>query len=101
MLVLCIGVWLSLVERYVRDVEAAGSNPVTPIDPPQTSGLRRFYCKKPLIPKIGQGFFFCRFFLSGAYTKGGTDSPAHPNQFFCKQKIPYAHKNQWPVDFAH
>lgn len=23
-------VWLSLVERYVRDVEAAGSNPVTP-----------------------------------------------------------------------
>ncbi len=26
-----IGVWLSLVERYVRDVEAAGSNPVTPI----------------------------------------------------------------------
>ena len=27
-----IGVWLSLVERYVRDVEAAGSNPVTPIN---------------------------------------------------------------------
>jgi hypothetical protein len=26
-----IGVWLSLVERYVRDVEVAGSNPVTPI----------------------------------------------------------------------
>ena len=26
-----IGVWLSLVERYVRDVEAAGSNPVTPM----------------------------------------------------------------------
>ena len=26
------GVWLSLVERYVRDVEAAGSNPVTPIE---------------------------------------------------------------------
>ena len=25
------GVWLSLVERYVRDVEVAGSNPVTPI----------------------------------------------------------------------
>ena len=23
------GVWLSLVERYVRDVEVAGSNPVT------------------------------------------------------------------------
>ena len=27
-----IGVWLSLVERYVRDVEVAGSNPVTPIN---------------------------------------------------------------------
>ena len=26
-----IGVWLSLVERYVRDVEVAGSNPVTQI----------------------------------------------------------------------
>ena len=25
-----IGVWLSLVERYVRDVEVACSNPVTP-----------------------------------------------------------------------
>lgn len=38
------GVWLSLVERYVRDVEAAGSNPVTPI------------CKKP----YSQGFFYFR-----------------------------------------
>ena len=27
------GVWLSLVERIVRDDEAAGSNPVTPISP--------------------------------------------------------------------
>ncbi len=27
-----IGVWLSLVERYVRDVEAASSNLVTPTD---------------------------------------------------------------------
>lgn len=60
-----------------------------------------FLLQKPLIPKIGQGFFFCRLFLSGTYTKGDTDSPAHPNQFFCKRKIPYAHKNQWPVDFAH
>ncbi len=25
-----IGAWLSLVERYVRDVEVAGSNPVAP-----------------------------------------------------------------------
>ena len=35
-----IGVWLSLVERYVRDVEAAGSNPVTPI---LSSMLRRIF----------------------------------------------------------
>ena len=27
----CRGVWLSLVERYVRDVEVACSNHVTPI----------------------------------------------------------------------
>ena len=26
-----VGAWLSLVERYVRDVEVAGSNPVAPI----------------------------------------------------------------------
>ena len=96
-----IGVWLSLVERYVRDVEVAGSNPVTPIDPPQASVCGVFYCQKPLIPKLGRGFFFCRLFLSGTYTKGDMDSPAHPNRFFCKRKIPYAHKNQWLVDFAH
>ena len=27
---ICYGVWLSSVERLVRDQEAAGSNPVTP-----------------------------------------------------------------------
>ena len=32
------GVWLSMVERFVRDEEAAGSNPVTPIK--QISQLR-------------------------------------------------------------
>ena len=39
-------VWLSLVERYVRDVEVAGSNPVTPIDAPQASVCGVFYCLK-------------------------------------------------------
>ena len=29
--ILLFGVWLSLVERFVRDEEAVGSNPVTPI----------------------------------------------------------------------
>ena len=37
------GVWLSLVERYVRDVEAAGSNPVTPIHPPFYGGFFIFH----------------------------------------------------------
>ena len=36
--------WLSLVERYVRDVEVAGSNPVTPMN---DKGI------------LGKGFFFC------------------------------------------
>ena len=34
-----IGVWLSLVERYVRDVEVAGSNPVTPMELMNTTKL--------------------------------------------------------------
>ena len=34
-----IGVWLSLVERYVRDVEVAGSNPVTPTYPSFSRGI--------------------------------------------------------------
>ena len=38
-------VWLSLVERYVRDVEAAGSNPVTSTTskPPKNGGLEPFF----------------------------------------------------------
>ena len=34
----CGEVWLSLVERHVRDVEAAGSNPVTSTNTLQQSG---------------------------------------------------------------
>ena len=30
--IVCFEVWLSLVERFVRDEEAAGSNPVTSIN---------------------------------------------------------------------
>lgn len=39
------GVWRSLVARYVRDVEAAGSNPVTPTitDLPETPAKRSAY----------------------------------------------------------
>ena len=45
-------VWLSLVERYVRDVEAAGSNPVTSII---TEGVDTF---KPRI---------CAFFVASEF----------------------------------
>ena len=40
----CIEMWLSLVERCVRDAEAAGSNPVisTNILCPKMSDFRRF-----------------------------------------------------------
>ena len=34
-----IGMWLSLVEHYVRDVGAAGSNPVTPDQKRQTNRI--------------------------------------------------------------
>ena len=42
------GVWLSLVERYVRDVEAAGSNPVTPTpwQGHMTSEIGRASCRE-------------------------------------------------------
>ena len=42
--------WLSLVERYVRDVEVAGSNPVASIPwqvrrkPRKLAGFRLFLC---------------------------------------------------------
>lgn len=52
-----IGVWLSLVERYVRDVEAAGSNPVTPIHP-------RFYGGFSFLQREKAGWLW--FGLSGA-----------------------------------
>ena len=42
-----IGVWLSLVERYVRDVEAGGSNPLTStILKTRIHKGSRFFCKK-------------------------------------------------------
>ena len=48
-------VWLSLVERYVRDVEAAGSNPVT-----STSGKP---CKSVFCAGF-KGFLFQDIYLS-------------------------------------
>lgn len=37
-----IGMWLSLVEHYVRDVGAAGSNPVIPTIPSVLTEPERF-----------------------------------------------------------
>ena len=53
-----IGVWLSLVERMVRDHEAGGSNPLTPT----ISKMRR------------QTVMVCRFLISTKTTISGLDS---------------------------
>ena len=46
------GVWLSLVERDVRDVEAAGSNPVTPKkEKKQGEALLFFFFEENGFPK--------------------------------------------------
>ena len=53
--------WLSLVERCVRDAEAVGSNPVTPID------LRKVgEAGKYSIP----GFFVATFINSQVFQEG-------------------------------
>ena len=46
-----VEVWLSLVERYVRDVEAVGSNPVT--------STRKRRCRKA----SHKAFPLCDFFF--------------------------------------
>ena len=42
----CYGLWLSLVERSVRDREVAGSNPVNPTRNEQVGGIAppTFFC---------------------------------------------------------
>ena len=46
------GLWLSLVERLVRDEEAVGSNPTSPTEPLSVRGIR----KTVLAPrKVGYG----------------------------------------------
>ena len=57
------GVWLSLVERCVRDAEAAGSNPVTPTKLMFIVGLfcyEHFLC---YTIKIIIGFLFYVFYI--------------------------------------
>lgn len=53
-----IEAWLSLVERYIRDVEVAGSNPVASI----------FFVQNPKTEMFSDFFFFLKVFV-GMYTK--------------------------------
>lgn len=64
-------VWLSLVEQYVRDVWAAGSNPVTstiffPEDPARGGS------------RLQDLLFFCFLGRSGARPGGGAPGPFAP-----------------------
>ena len=52
-----IGVWLSLVERYVRDVEVACSNHVTPTDEKTTKLIKALWFFHALTHSIGDGEF--------------------------------------------
>ena len=56
-----LGVWLSLVKRYVRDVEIGGSNPLTP-----TIGCycRAVFDKFVAQPVPSTGFLLCIFVLT-------------------------------------
>src|SRR5690242_3614499 len=44
-----VGAWLSLVERFVRDEEVAGSNPVAPIFSPQALGASAYAPRKRVL----------------------------------------------------
>lgn len=48
------GVWLSLVERSVRDAEVVGSNPITPMEDPGAS-LGLFVCSSVLVARTLPG----------------------------------------------
>ena len=65
--------WLSLVERYVRDVEVAGSNPVTPIKKMGTVRCPFFLSKvreqikRPIRPERREGVEGLRGLPMGVY----------------------------------
>ena len=69
------GVWLSLVERYVRDVEVAGSNPVTPTNEKESLEKGSFFVIEMKerstdvpVPRSFYTRFFFFFFASGRNT---------------------------------
>ena len=64
-------VWLSLVEQYVRDVWAAGSNPVT---------STIFFLEDPARGRqpLAGSFVFCFLGRSGARPGGGAPGPFAP-----------------------
>ena len=55
---LVIGAWLSLVERYVRDVEVAGSNPVAPtiLTTPTEALTQVTFCLLRVATRFGQDY---------------------------------------------
>ena len=69
-----------MVERYVRDVEAAGSNPVTPIHP-------RFYGGFSFLQKEKAGWLW--FGLSGACQIFGFGVARLDNLFSFHQVLKY------------
>ena len=67
--------WLSLVERYVRDVEVAGSNPVTPTNEKESLKKGSFFMIEMRerstdvpVPRSFYTRFFFFFFASGRNT---------------------------------
>ena len=72
-----IGVWLSLVERYVRDVEVACSNHVTPII---LCLILPFFYQNPFIPGKTNGMLSIKLYLIVIVTVGiilKRDNAAH------------------------
>ena len=60
------GMWLSLVERCVRDAEAAGSNPVIPTQKKPLMRISGFFVYKGLLCRK----FFPPFKSHGPYRSG-------------------------------
>ena len=68
--------WLSLVERYVRDVEAAGSNPVTPT-PEDVRKNILFYFPEPTAETYRRDVWSVVGWLQ-AHGAAGSAHDAHP-----------------------
>ena len=66
------GVWLSLVEHYVRDVGVAGSNPATPTKITKYFSVSQFSTPRTIPPKDGRSLNLGSF-LPGLRRCGSRD----------------------------